>query len=118
MSKKVVELFTLAKQLLSTQEHYDWGHINGAIQYTPKTSLLLDADLKTLPTDKTIVVYCYTGQTSAHVASYLRVLGYDAYTLTFGMNKLFNDNPFWDDPDIKNQWGKDSNPKNLTIITE
>jgi rhodanese-related sulfurtransferase len=60
------------------------GHIPGAYQYTPKADLKLATFLKTLPTDKTIAVYCYTGQTSANVAAILRVLGYDAKSLSFG----------------------------------
>ena len=68
------------------------GHIEGAMQYTPKESIGLDTYLKTLPTDKTIVVYCYTGQTSANLASYLRVLGYDAKSLKFGCNSMIYDN--------------------------
>lgn len=71
--------------------HYELGHINGAIQYTPGTDLKLAASLKTLPTDKTIVVYCYTGQTSAHVAAELRAMGYDAKTLLFGVNSFAYD---------------------------
>lgn len=74
-----------------SEEHYNWGHIPGAIQYTPKASLTTDTYLQTLPTDKTIVVYCYTGQTSAHVAAYLRVLGYDAKSLVFGVNGMAYD---------------------------
>jgi rhodanese-related sulfurtransferase len=34
------------------------------------------------------IIYCYTGQTSAHVAAYLRVLGYDAKSLVFGVNAM------------------------------
>ena len=68
------------------------GHIPGAAQYTPKETIKLAADLKTLPTDKTIVVYCYTGQTSAHLAAYLRLLGYDAKSLLFGTNGMIYDN--------------------------
>lgn len=60
------------------------GHIPGAYQYTPKADLKLATFLKSLPTDKTIVVYCYTGQTSANVAAILRVMGYDAKSLSFG----------------------------------
>jgi len=72
--------------------HYsDPGHIPGAVQYTPKASLTLDTDLKTLPTDKTIVVYCYTGQTSAYMAAYLRLIGYDAKSLKFGANGMIYD---------------------------
>ncbi len=67
-------------------EYTNPGHIPGAYQFTPNTSLLSDAQLNLLPTDKTIVVYCYTGQTSAQVASYLKMLGYDAKSLLFGVN--------------------------------
>jgi hypothetical protein len=42
-------------------EHYNTGHIPGAIQYTPKADFKLDASLKTLPTNKPVVIYCYTG---------------------------------------------------------
>lgn len=72
--------------------HYtDPGHIPGAIQYTPKETIKLAADLKTLPTDKTIVVYCYTGQTSAFLTAYLRLLGYDAKSLLYGANGMIYD---------------------------
>lgn len=72
-------------------DHYNIGHIPGAIQYTPKQTISLAADLKTLPTDKTIVVYCYTGQTSAFLTAYLRLLGYDAKSLLFGTNGMIYD---------------------------
>lgn len=70
-------------------EHYnDPGHIPGAIQYTPKNDLKISTYLNTLPTDKPVVVYCYTGQTSSHVSAYLRVLGYDAKSLLYGANGM------------------------------
>lgn len=72
-------------------EHYAIGHIPGAIQYTPNQSWKLATDLKTLPTDKPVVVYCYSGQTSAFVAAYLRVLGYDAKSLMAGGNGMIYD---------------------------
>ncbi|PLX20212.1 MAG: hypothetical protein C0599_09525 [Salinivirgaceae bacterium] len=86
-----------------SEAHYNLGHIPGAIQYTPKASMSLEADLQTLPTDKTIVVYCYTGQTSAHLTAYLRILGYDAKSLLFGINGMAydwavnNEMTHWDD---------------------
>lgn len=70
---------------------YNEGHVPGAIQYTPKDAFTLAEDLKTLPTDKPIVVYCHTGQTSAHVAAYLRLLGYDAKSLLYGVNGMAYD---------------------------
>ncbi len=75
-----------------TAAHYaDPGHIPGAIQYTPKETIKLAVDLKTLPTDKTVVVYCYTGQTSAYLTAYLRLLGYDAKSLLYGANGMIYD---------------------------
>lgn len=67
------------------------GHLPSAIQYTPKADLKSTTFLKTLPTNKTIVVYCYTGQTSANVATILRVMGYDAKSLSFGTQGLIAD---------------------------
>lgn len=72
-------------------EYTDPGHIPGAVQYTPKADLKLSTYLKTLPTDKPIVVYCYTGQTSSYVVAYLRVLGYDARSLLYGANAMIYD---------------------------
>jgi len=73
-------------------DDYDnYGHLPGAMQYTPKESIALDVDLTTLPTDKTIIVYCWTGQTSAHLSAYLRILGYDAKSLLFGANAMIYD---------------------------
>lgn len=68
------------------QTDYDKGHIPSAVQYTPKSDLKLSTNLKTLPTNKPVVIYCYTGQTSANVAAVLKVLGYDAKTLLYGVN--------------------------------
>jgi len=69
----------------SEAEYLDPGHIPGAIQFTPKNDFKVDQKLNLLPTDKTIVVYCYTGQTSAQVCAYLRMLGYDAKSLLYGV---------------------------------
>ncbi len=70
---------------------YDLGHVPGAVQYTPNESLLTSSFLNTLPADKTVVIYCYTGQTSAFMTAYLKVLGYDAKSLKFGMNGMAHD---------------------------
>ena len=51
--------------------------------------------LNTLPKDKPIGVYCYTGQTSAQMTAYLQMLGYDAKTVLYGVQKMA-----YNDPDI------------------
>ena len=68
------------------------GHIDGAINYDPGTQPFKSAnDLKTLPTNKTSVIYCFTGQTSAYTGAYLRMLGYDVKSLTYGANSMIYD---------------------------
>lgn len=68
------------------------GHVPGAIVYDPSTQPFASSTfLKTLPTDKPIVLYCYTGQTSAYLTGYLRTLGYDARSLLFGTNGMIYD---------------------------
>jgi rhodanese-related sulfurtransferase len=85
------------------------GHIPGAIQYTPRVDLKSTTNLKTLPTNRTIVLYCYTGQTSGFVAAaFLRLLGYDARSLLYGANALIYDRMLaggltvWRDTEIMN----------------
>ena len=65
-------------------DDYAKGHIAGAVNI-PTSELFIAANLAKLPPDQQIVVYCYTGQTASQVVGALRVLGYDAYNLTFGM---------------------------------
>ena len=73
-----------------SQEDYGKGHLPGAVWYDTKT-LFTPEGLSTLPTDRPIVVYCYTGQTASQVTSTLNMLGYDASNLVFGMGGWTND---------------------------
>lgn len=68
------------------------GHVPGAVNYPPGTQpFRSENDLLTLSTDIPNVIYCFTGQTSAYVAGYLRILGYDARSLLFGANAMIYD---------------------------
>jgi rhodanese-related sulfurtransferase len=66
------------------------GHIPGAFQFTPHESLGLDQMLASIPADQPVVVYGWTGMHSAQLVAYLRMLGYDAYNLTWGVQALFH----------------------------
>jgi rhodanese-related sulfurtransferase len=70
---------------------YQIGHVPGAVQYTPKTSLTKNTFLSTLPLDKPIVAYCYSGQQSSFLVAYLQLLGYNAVSLNFGANSFMHD---------------------------
>ncbi|MDR4987841.1 MAG: rhodanese-like domain-containing protein [Bacteroidales bacterium] len=69
---------------------YNRGHLPGAIQYTPKVSLHSAEDIRTLPADRAVVMYCFTGQHSSYVTAFLRLLGYDAYSLAYGANSFIH----------------------------
>lgn len=78
---------------------YADGHLPSSFQYTPKADIVTAGALNTLPTDKTVAFYCYTGQTSAQVAAYLTMAGYDAKTVMFGVNGMcFDDTAINDVP--------------------
>ena len=71
-------------------DDYAAGHIPGAVNISVKE--LFDPDvLATIPTDKDIVVTCYTGQTAAQATAALNLAGYNASSLLFGMSSWTND---------------------------
>ena len=63
-------------------DHYAAGHIPGAIHIEMDN---LADNLKKLNPDAPVYVYCYTGHTSAQATALLQILGYNAYSLKFGM---------------------------------
>lgn len=64
--------------------HYALGHIPGAINIPWREITNVD-NLKKIPTDKPIAVVCYTGHTAGVATTTLRLLGYEAYNVKFGM---------------------------------
>ena len=69
---------------------YASGHVPGAINIA-LTDLAKPASLAKLPTDKKIVVYCFTGHTGSQATAILNMLGYDASNLKFGMTSWTKD---------------------------
>lgn len=69
-------------------EDYVAGHIEGAINIPFGKDMVAGFDV--LPRDKTIVVYCYTGQTAGQTTAALRLMGYKAVSLNGGMGKESN----------------------------
>lgn len=66
-------------------EDYAKGHIPGAINI-PWDKIALEENMKMIPTDRDIVVYCYTGHTGAVAAAVLGTLGYHRVkNLKYGM---------------------------------
>jgi rhodanese-related sulfurtransferase len=61
------------------------GKIPGSI-YIPYNEILKDENLQKLPKDKKIILACVTGQSQNLPLIGLRALGYNAWTLKFGMS--------------------------------
>ena len=84
----------------SEADYLGFGHISNAYRINP-LNLADDTYLGlNSATNAKVITYCYTGQTSAVMTACLRVLGYDAYSLKFGMNGMYNSNPVW----TTNKW--------------
>jgi rhodanese-related sulfurtransferase len=97
---------------------YDLGHIPTAVWMDAKT-LFTAENLATLPTDRQIVVYCYTGQTASQVVSALNMLGYDAYNLLFGFgswNMDANAGSKWFDETVSGQDYPTTTEPTITIM--
>jgi len=75
---------------IRSTEHYALGHIPYAVNIG-YTSVFTEENFETLPKDKQIVVYCYTGHTAAQITALLNTMGYDALCLLWGMCSWTND---------------------------
>lgn len=64
-------------------EDFEAGHIAGAMNIPFGKGM--EESFATIPTDKPVVVYCYSGQTASQTMAILRLLGYEAYNLAGGM---------------------------------
>lgn len=62
------------------------GHYKGAYLYS--TISIANDVLQALPTTDECLIYCYTGQTSSMAVAWLQVLGYNAKSITYGVNSL------------------------------
>lgn len=76
---------------LERKDKYEDGHIPGAVRYKPEATLGFTEEMFSIPSDKTIVVYCGTGHNSGFATAYLRLFGYDARTLKYGNNSFMYD---------------------------
>jgi len=63
---------------------YCAGHIAGAVNILFE-EVAKPENLARLPMDMPILVVCYTGHTASQINSILNLLGYNAWTLRFGM---------------------------------
>jgi len=68
------------------------GHPWGTYLYNafpPYGDLRSTADLQSLPNNKPIIIYSFTGERSAMAVAYLKMLGYDARSVVFGGHYMF-----------------------------
>lgn len=94
-AKKLVDAKDDGIVVLSVRkaEDYAKGHIAGAINIPWGKGM--QEKFSTLPKDKKIIVYCYTGQTAGQTVAGLKMLGYDAVSLNAGMGTAANAPAGW-----------------------
>jgi rhodanese-related sulfurtransferase len=76
---------------LERKDKYEDGHIPGSVRYKPEATLGFTEEMATIPSDKTVVVYCGSGHNSGFATAFLRLFGYDARTLKYGNNSFMYD---------------------------
>lgn len=83
--KKLVDSNKQDIYILDIRDAKDYakGHIKGAHNIPFKE---VGKNLDNLPKDKTIIVYCYTGQTGGQTTAALNIAGFNARSLNGGMN--------------------------------
>ena len=86
----IMDIRTSDKDGNGTVDYYD-GHIEGAV-FSSLGEIVNDA---TNHGTKPIVVACYTGQAAAHAVMALRLAGYDAQTLLWGMSGWTSTLDYW-----------------------
>jgi len=68
---------------IRSKEDFNKGHVPGAHNVPFKE---VGENLDKFPKDKTIIVYCYTGQTGGQTTAALNIYGYKSRSLSGGMN--------------------------------
>jgi rhodanese-related sulfurtransferase len=99
---------------ISAAHNTGFGHIKGAYLINP--ILLSTGTNSNLDPAKKVVTCCYTGQTSGCVTAWLNVLGYESYSLMWGINGMTYTNPFWTSGPVSNHWGFDSKSKSFGTV--
>lgn len=94
-AKAILDAGDESVQFVSMRRPDDFaeGHIEGAVNY-PFGPGMSDA-MGMLPTDKKLISYCYSGQTANQGVALLRLLGYDAVSLVYGMGTPRTDPRGW-----------------------
>ncbi len=94
-AKKILDAGDDSVLFVSVRKAADYaeGHIDGAVNQ-PWGKGMQDG-FSSLPMDKKLIVYCYTGQTAGQVVGGLRLLGYDAVSLKGGMGMAANAPSGW-----------------------
>lgn len=94
-AKKLLDAKEKGIMFLSVRKAEDFaiGHIEGAVNIPFAKGM--EQKFNTLPKDKKIIVYCYTGQTAGQTVAVLRMLGYDAVSMNAGMGTAANAPAGW-----------------------
>ena len=72
------------------KNQYDYAHVKGAHQYTPRKDISPAHKLGEIPLDKDVVIYCKSGHTAGNTSAMLRMLGYKSYSIILGLSSFMH----------------------------
>lgn len=101
-AKKIVDAKDSSVLFLDLKKTSDYneGHIENAINIVYKTGKNNNDAFFTLPKDKKIIPLWYIGAGAGQVAAGLRLLGYDAVSLNFGMGTPLTGTGGWNNQNL------------------
>lgn len=97
MADEITDFFVLdiRSKEIDNRRDYDYcikGHVPGAV-WIPFEDIAKPKNLAKLPVDMPILIVCYTGHTASQINAILNLLGYNAWTLRFGMTSWYAESP-------------------------
>ena len=69
---------------IRSAQDYEKGHVKGAVNLPWGTAI--SDNLANIPNDKSVFVYCYSGQTAGQTVANLNIAGFNARSVKFGWN--------------------------------
>jgi len=96
---------------------YAIGHIPRAVNIDPRIDIFTEENLNELPKDRQIVVYCYTGHTASQATALLNVMGYNAWSLKWGMCSWTNDSTIAANKYFTGTIGYPTEPETIVVAT-
>ena len=87
LKKDPARFYTIAYM---KKHQFDYAHVKGAHQFTPRRDISPEHKLGDIPLDKDVVIYCKSGHTAGNTSAMLKMLGYNSYSIILGLSSFMH----------------------------